>query len=235
MSPQLSQRQKQLLYYVAEVQIADLEPVGSQKIKDRYDLDWSSATIRRELNALLKENYLEQPHTSSGRILSDRGWRFIISDLVNQILRKEEKDEPLAEKLVSYLEPKFCPNNLIDFIASKCRSLGLWYSFRDDIIFTSGLKYILKDEFLDDLNDWEAIGRDFDSLDKKLRAIKDKMDDRNIRIYLGKQNPLVSSPYFAFIGFKCEPLESIIGILSPKMTDYKNHLKLFRTLMDEIY
>ncbi len=39
MSPQLSQRQKQLLYYVAEVQIADLEPVGSQKIKDRYDLD----------------------------------------------------------------------------------------------------------------------------------------------------------------------------------------------------
>jgi heat-inducible transcriptional repressor len=73
MKPKLSPRQKQILYYLAKEQVASFEPVGSIQIKEKYDLDFSPATIRHELCILCQMEYLEQPHTSAGRILSDFG------------------------------------------------------------------------------------------------------------------------------------------------------------------
>jgi heat-inducible transcriptional repressor len=73
MKQEISPRQKQLLYYLAQEQIENFEPVGSIQIKEKYDLDFSPATIRHELFELCQMEYLEQPHTSAGRILSDFG------------------------------------------------------------------------------------------------------------------------------------------------------------------
>jgi len=71
MRQQLSPRQKQLLYYLAEEQIKNYSPIGSTQIKEKYKLDFSPATIRHELFELCQMEYLEQPYTSAGRILSD--------------------------------------------------------------------------------------------------------------------------------------------------------------------
>ena len=73
LAPKLSARQKQLLYYLAQIQIEKCEPVGSLEIKQRYDINLSSSTIRREFCFLCQKEYLIQPHTSAGRILSDFG------------------------------------------------------------------------------------------------------------------------------------------------------------------
>lgn len=71
--PSISPRQKQILYYLSLEQIENYEPVASNQIKEKYNLEFSSATIRNELFQLCQMAYLEQPHTSSGRILSDFG------------------------------------------------------------------------------------------------------------------------------------------------------------------
>ena len=73
MKQELSPRQKQILYYLAQEQIESFEPVASIQIKEKYHLSFSSATIRHELFELCQMEYLEQPHTSAGRILSDFG------------------------------------------------------------------------------------------------------------------------------------------------------------------
>jgi len=73
MKQELSPRQKQILYYLAKEQIESCEPVASIQIKEKYNLNFSSATIRHELFELCQMEYLEQPHTSAGRILSDVG------------------------------------------------------------------------------------------------------------------------------------------------------------------
>lgn len=67
------------------------EPVGSRTISKYIDSRWSSATIRNEMSDLEEMGYIYQPHTSSGRIPSDKGYRFY----VDQIL--EEKDQEVLE------------------------------------------------------------------------------------------------------------------------------------------
>ncbi|MFA6090062.1 MAG: hypothetical protein WC755_09475 [Candidatus Woesearchaeota archaeon] len=90
MKPQLSPRQKQILYYLAKEQVASFEPVGSIQIKEKYDLSFSPATIRHELYELCQMEYLEQPHTSAGRILSDFGWEILISDFLEDVLINDD-------------------------------------------------------------------------------------------------------------------------------------------------
>lgn len=77
---ELSERKKKILASVTERYIMTGEPVGSKVLCD--SLTVSSATIRNEMSELSEIGYLEQPHTSAGRIPSQKGLRFYINNLM---------------------------------------------------------------------------------------------------------------------------------------------------------
>ncbi|MGX8699135.1 MAG: heat-inducible transcriptional repressor HrcA [bacterium] len=79
---ELSERKRKILSAVVEEYIASAEPVGSRTVLERAGLSCSSATIRNELAALTTEGYLEQPHTSAGRIPTAKGYRFYVNELM---------------------------------------------------------------------------------------------------------------------------------------------------------
>ena len=60
------------------------EPVGSRTIAKRYDLGVGSATIRNEMSDLEDMGYLEQPHTSAGRVPSSKGYRLYVDNLMQR-------------------------------------------------------------------------------------------------------------------------------------------------------
>ena len=78
----LSERQQRILELVAEEYLRTGKPVGSKAIADRRDVTWSSSTVRNEFAALEREGYLTHPHTSAGRIPTDRGYRFYADSLI---------------------------------------------------------------------------------------------------------------------------------------------------------
>ena len=80
----LSERKKQILKAVVEAHIEGGEPVGSKYIVQNNLLSCSSATIRNEMAELEQLGYLEQPHTSAGRVPSEMGYRFYVDSLVEQ-------------------------------------------------------------------------------------------------------------------------------------------------------
>ena len=80
----LSDRKKQILKAVVEAHIEGGEPVGSKYIVQNNLLTCSSATIRNEMAELEQLGYLEQPHTSAGRVPSELGYRFYVDSLVEQ-------------------------------------------------------------------------------------------------------------------------------------------------------
>ena len=80
----LSERQKTLLMLVIRDHIESAQPVGSKTLVERYHLDLSSATVRNELAALDELGYLRQPHTSAGRIPTEEGYRFFVSQMMYQ-------------------------------------------------------------------------------------------------------------------------------------------------------
>lgn len=117
---ELSERKQKILKAIVDLYIRTAEPVGSKTIAAMPDMDFSSATIRNEMAELTTLGFLEQPHTSAGRIPSPAGYRFYIDRLmqdyrlsvdetqsINQAmeLRMQEFDRAMSKvgKLVSQL------------------------------------------------------------------------------------------------------------------------------------
>ena len=82
--PELTERQKTLLLVIVREYIDAAQPVGSQRLVERYHLDLSSATLRHEMAALTEMGYLSQPHTSAGRVPTEEGYRCFVSAMMEQ-------------------------------------------------------------------------------------------------------------------------------------------------------
>jgi len=90
----MEERKKQVLNAIIKDYIANAEPVGSRAVAKKYDLGVSPATIRNEMSDLTEDGYIEQPHTSAGRIPSAKGYRFYVDNLMERPpLRPEERQQ----------------------------------------------------------------------------------------------------------------------------------------------
>lgn len=78
----LSDRQKLILKAIIEDYVTSNEPVGSKALTEKPYLDFSSATIRYDMQDLEENGYLEKTHTSSGRIPSEAGYRYYVDNLI---------------------------------------------------------------------------------------------------------------------------------------------------------
>ncbi len=81
---ELSDRKKRILRTIVESYVATAEPVGSKALAQSAELDISPATIRNEMADLTEMGYLEQPHTSAGRIPSPSGYRLYVNELMDK-------------------------------------------------------------------------------------------------------------------------------------------------------
>ena len=86
---QLSDRKKTILKAVIDAHIDNGEPVGSRFLMTNKQIALSSATIRNEMAELEEMGYLEQPHTSSGRVPSELGYRFYVDSLMESYVQRK--------------------------------------------------------------------------------------------------------------------------------------------------
>ena len=94
----LDKRKKEILQAVIDEYINTAEPVSSGTLVKKYGLDYSSATVRNELAELENIGYLDKPHTSAGRVPSEKGYRFYVDELLN--------DEDISIEEIKYIQSK---------------------------------------------------------------------------------------------------------------------------------
>ena len=78
----LEERKQRILRAVVRDYVETAEPVGSEALAERYDFGVKSATLRNEMAEMAEQGYLQQPHTSAGRIPSDKGYRYYVDWLI---------------------------------------------------------------------------------------------------------------------------------------------------------
>lgn len=111
---ELGERKEKILNAIIQNYLETGEPVGSRTISKMSDLNLSSATIRNEMSDLEELGYIVQPHTSSGRIPSDKGYRFYVDHLIadkdrevteikDLMIEKTEKMEKMLKQVVKVL------------------------------------------------------------------------------------------------------------------------------------
>ena len=100
---ELNERKEKILDAIIRNYLDTGEPVGSRTISKNSDLNLSSATIRNEMSDLEEDGFIVQPHTSSGRIPTDKGYRFYVDHMLKQIDEREkkvsEREELIIEKM----------------------------------------------------------------------------------------------------------------------------------------
>ena len=80
----LDDRKREILITIIKLYLETGEPVGSRTISKKFDMSLSSATIRNEMSDLEELGYIVKPHTSAGRIPSDKGYRFYVNNLIKE-------------------------------------------------------------------------------------------------------------------------------------------------------
>lgn len=94
----MDERKKKILQAVIDEYVNTAEPVSSAALVEKYGLNYSSATVRNELAELEKNGYLDKTHTSSGRVPSEKGYRFYVDELI--------KEDDISLEEMKYIQSK---------------------------------------------------------------------------------------------------------------------------------
>lgn len=148
----LSERKKLILKAIIDAHIADGEPVGSKYLMESKQIPCSSATIRNEMAELEALGFLEQPHTSAGRVPSERGYRFYVDSLIEHYAMTAREiyqiNELLKEKMAELdhilLTASKVASNLTNYTAFAIKPRASSVTVRRfDVVFLDECTFIL--------------------------------------------------------------------------------------------
>lgn len=225
----VSERQQKILRSVILEYVNSAEPVSSQLLEEKYNLDISSATIRSEMKELTGKNLLSQPHTSAGRVPTDEGYKFF----VNKFLKGETPDEDKFE-IGNWLQGESDIFKIISLmtknIASASCSLSLGYLPEKEILWKEGWEDVLREpEF--ERSEYISVFSEF--LKDVERKISKLEKDPEVKVYIGR-NPFSKSSEFSIISSCCflpKKRKSVLAIIGPKRMNYNRNLSLMNSIL----
>lgn len=231
-------RQQQILEAVIREYADTAQPVSSGVLYKKYKLGASPATIRAEMKKLEEEGYLYQPHTSAGRIPTDRGYRFFINSLMRsrELTLREQKtvqQNILRNKKISHLMPRIA--NLLADMSSNLAISGLW-DFEEPEFYKAGIGRLLQEP---ELNYGNQLAKILDYLDRNIEELFDIVRDETIGIYVGEENPIRQMKGLSMIvsGQRMKSGRGLIAILGPRRMRYDRNIALieyFNKLLEEL-
>ncbi len=224
----ITERQEQILNKTIQEYILSAQPVSSQLLEKKYDFGLCPATIRIEMQKLTDKGFLYQPHTSAGRVPTDKGYRF----LVNNLLEKEFKDFEIGDWLEKEIEDSIKFTQILTKnLAHLSGALALSYVEKENLFWKEGWEEILKEPEFGEKNYLVSFTEFLENFEKN---IKDLEINSEIRVYIGRENPLPKARNFTIISSKCclpDEKEAIVALLGPKRMAYDQNIGLINSLL----
>ena len=219
-------RQKELFKNIVEEYIKTAQPVGSKLIVERFNLDISPATVRNNMRELEEDGLIFSPHTSAGRIPTEKGYKIYITeyiDLNKELSLKElEEIEKFGNSASGGKEIKDIENKIKDLakILAEKSGLGVFIGFAKNNVYYTGLSNIFSQPEFQDLNLIQNISEVIDHLDEVMEKIYDQTSETQIKI--GSDNLFSSECSAIMAKFK----NILIGIIGPMRMNYQYNIKL---------
>lgn len=219
----ISERQSQIIKSLVREYIKTAEPVSSKFLAEKYDFGICPSAIRIEFQILIREGFLEQPHTSAGRIPTDKAYRFFVDNI------KEKREEKLEEELVQILrgmQDKFrMASEITKYLADNSSSFVNLHFSKEGFDLKEGLDEIFKEP--------EAKNEDFiSSFVNFMKNFEKNTENLQTGVYIGAENQIPKSKNITLICSECKlpNQKAFITILGPKRMDYEKNIKLINAL-----
>lgn len=217
----MKERQKKILKTVIKEYQRLGQPVSSQGLLERYNFDLSPATIRAEMLELDEQGYLEQPHTSAGRVPTDKALRFFVEEFDEENLKQSEKEQ-IWQRIEQLHRESI--REIAQFLAECTRNLGISASFGRAVDFHgAGFRWLAEEpEFKDD--DFVNILKRFDSLEDDFDKFFHDLDER-VEVFIGQENPIkyLRQCSLMLTAFENGKGKRILGVLGPRRMNYQKN------------
>lgn len=223
----MTERQAQILAAIVEQYAEVASPVGSLILAKVFDV--SSATVRAEMGRLEEMGYIMQPHTSAGRIPTDKGYRFY----VNQLTSTAEHSPGLIDRTARAIDtrlsqagrPELTIRSAVDTLAELTHNVGL--ATISDQLYLSGFgRLFMQPEFMQAATQVHEVARLLDNLEPWLR---EAAPNEPLSVYIGRENPIGKDSGCSLIISKFRsPFSdhSYIGVLGPTRQSYRQVMNL---------
>jgi heat-inducible transcriptional repressor len=224
----MDNRKEKILKFVIENYIKNVDPVGSKFLVSNFDLEIGEATARNEMRFLEDDGYLAHPHTSSGRIPTEKGYKYYIDNILKTKKISQNNSEQIYKIFAEKIDDKIKMKNLAKFLAEKT-SLAVIVSIDKDSIFYTGLSNLFSQPEFKDYNLTVNVSTIFDHCENKITELNEKLQTKKIDFFIGEENPL--DKMCSLITLKLKN-HSIITLLGPIRMDYQNNINYINFLKE---
>lgn len=219
----MTERQKQILSAIVEQYAEVAAPVGSSLLAKVFDV--SSATIRAEMAELERLGYIHQPHTSAGRVPTDKGYRFYVNNIGDKHLNDSPRAQrALAARVTSAGLPEQAIRNTVDTLVELTHNLGL--ATIGPQLYMSGLSNLFgQPEFMHP-GQVQEVARLLDNLQPWLY---EAAPNEPLSVFIGRENPIGRTAGASLIISRFRsPFSdrSYIGVLGPTRQSYRDVMAL---------
>ena len=224
----LTARQGEILNMIVREYISLAEPVSSKLLEKKHEFGVSPATIRNEMQELADQGYLSQPHTSAGRVPTDKGYRFFVDKLLEGSPAPLPAGRQANPSVRSHITLSQWIGEITNFLAEESSELALGYSANEKIVWKEGWQDIFEEpEFLE-----PGLASSFARMIDDFEENIEELLLPEIKIYIGKENPVSNNKEFSIItaGFD----GGLFAILGPKRMSYDKNIKLIKKLWEKI-
>lgn len=232
MPTELTERQKTILEAVIRQYVHTAEPVASGELVHKYRLACSPATVRGELLALDEGGYLAQPHTSAGRVPTDKGYRFYINHLTggDGIGSREER---MFRGVKELNDPAEFVRHVSRMLAHCSGNFALAGFPEDELFSRYGLAEVLRSPEFSDPALMHEFSQLVDRIEDELMELFEPAEFDEPRTFVGRENPIPEAKHYGMIISAVETpfeKESIIALVGPKRMDYERNVALLKNL-----
>ena len=234
----MTDRQSKLLQAIVEQYAEVAAPVGSSLLAKVFGV--SSATIRAEMAELERHGFITQPHTSAGRIPTDKGYRFYVNQIAEpgtESLTENRAQRALSARVASGGLPEQTIRNTVDTLVELTHNLGL--ATIGEQLYMSGLSNLFGQPEFMQTGQVQQVARLLDNLEPWLY---EAAPNQPLSVYIGQENPVGGGAGCSLIISRFRsPFSdsSYIGVLGPTRQSYRDVMGLVsragKTLEEAIY
>lgn len=219
----LNNRQEKILAAVISEYVETAQPVASRAIVEGYGLRVSPATVRNDMADLEQQGFLRQPHTSSGRVPTEEGYRYFLSrfvkpdthtlphqSLTNAVARHDDHKEMMREiaRMLVTLSGE-----------TAVTSLQGWNYY-------TGIARLFEKPEFNNIEMLQALGGIVDQFDEIVQQSFSRMD-KDVNIWLGGENPFGKEMSTIVVRYKMPGgVTGILGLVGPLRMDYERNIHL---------
>ncbi|HET7630074.1 MAG TPA: transcriptional regulator [Candidatus Saccharimonadales bacterium] len=225
----MTDRQIKLLGVIIEQYAEVAAPVGSVTLAKLFNV--SSATIRSEMAELERQGFIKQPHTSAGRIPTDKGYRFYVNRLTENtelaVPRIDRTARAIDARVAGYADKTdYAIRSAVDSLVDLTHNLGL--ATIGDQLYMSGMGNLFSQPEFAKATHVQSVARLLDNLEPWL---KEAAPNEPLNVFIGSENPIgrASEASLIISRFRSPYSDSsYIGVLGPTRQDYAKVMRLVR-------